>query len=62
MGAEFSSHFEQLYRAFMTQLSAILPAGTDIAQAYERGTDEQQAFVQNLALFFTGFLRVGAPI
>lgn len=27
------------------------------AQAYERGNDEQQKFVQNLALFFTGFLK-----
>lgn len=26
-------------------------------QAYEQGSDDQQRFVQNLALFFTGFFR-----
>ena len=33
-------------------------AGTNIEAAYAAGTDEQQAFVQNLALFYTSFLRV----
>jgi exportin-1 len=43
----------------MQQLQQILPQGVNIAEAYEHGTDEQQAFVQNLALFFTGFFKVG---
>ena len=34
------------------------PPGTNIEAAYSAGTDEQQAFVQNLALFYTSFLRV----
>jgi hypothetical protein len=42
----------------MQQLQQILPQGVNIAEAYEQGTDEQQAFVQNLALFFTGFFKV----
>lgn len=61
MGPEFDSHFESFYKAFMVQLGGILPAGTNIAEAYERGNNEQQAFVQNLALFFTGFFKVGGP-
>jgi hypothetical protein len=35
------------------------PPGTNIEAAYASGTDEQQAFVQNLALFYTSFFRVG---
>lgn len=58
MGPEFSGHFLQFYRVFMGQLAAVLPPGTNVAKAYEGGSDEQQAFVQNLALFFTGFFRV----
>jgi exportin-1 len=57
LGPEADAPFVSLYGAFMTQLAQILPPGTDIASAYERGTDEQQAFVQNLALFLTAFLR-----
>lgn len=57
LGPEADAPFVSLYGAFMTQLAQILPPGTDIAAAYERGTDEQQAFVQNLALFLTAFLR-----
>jgi exportin-1 len=57
LGPEADAPFVSLYGAFMTQLAQILPPGTDIASAYERGTDDQQAFVQNLALFLTAFLR-----
>jgi exportin-1 len=47
-----------LYVFFMQQLHGVLPPGTDIPSAYEQGSDEDQAFVQNLALFFTTFLKV----
>jgi len=57
LGPEADAPFVSLYGAFMAQLAQILPPGTDIAAAYDRGTDEQQAFVQNLALFLTAFLR-----
>ena len=30
----------------------------NIPEAYEKGTDDQQKFVQNLVLFFTGFFKV----
>jgi hypothetical protein len=59
MGPEFNSHFENFFKVFMQQLQQIIPAGVNIAEAYENGTDDQQAFVQNLALFFTGFFKVG---
>jgi exportin-1 len=60
VGQEYNGHFEQLFKAFITQLSTILPPGTNIPAAYERGSDEEQDFVQNLALFFTAFFRVSA--
>lgn len=36
----------------------VLPPGTDIPAAFAGGSDEEQAFVQNLALFLTSFFRV----
>eukprot|EP00882_Tetradesmus_deserticola_P012268 GHRQ01013002.1.p1 GENE.GHRQ01013002.1~~GHRQ01013002.1.p1 ORF type:complete len:366 (+),score=178.31 GHRQ01013002.1:232-1329(+) len=58
MPSEFDAHFGTFYRMFSQQLVAILPPNTNLAAAYEAGTDEQQAFVQNLALFYTGFFKV----
>lgn len=58
MPPEFNGHFGQFFRAFTEQLSTILPPNTDLPAAYEAGTDDQQAFVQNLALFYTGYFRV----
>eukprot|EP00882_Tetradesmus_deserticola_P001199 GHRQ01001297.1.p1 GENE.GHRQ01001297.1~~GHRQ01001297.1.p1 ORF type:complete len:1084 (+),score=646.45 GHRQ01001297.1:232-3483(+) len=57
MPSEFDAHFGTFYRMFSQQLVAILPPNTNLAAAYEAGTDEQQAFVQNLALFYTGFFK-----
>ena len=37
---------------------AVLPPGTDIVAAYRAGSDDEQAFVQYLALFFTSYYRV----
>jgi hypothetical protein len=34
-----------------------MPPGTNIPEAYSRGSDEDQAFVQNLAIFLTAFFR-----
>uniref|UniRef100_A0A7S0WF70 Importin N-terminal domain-containing protein n=1 Tax=Chlamydomonas leiostraca TaxID=1034604 RepID=A0A7S0WF70_9CHLO len=57
MGPEFNSQFETFYKIFMQQLAAVVPPTVNIPEAYERGTDDQQKFVQNLALFFTGFFK-----
>ncbi|KAK9807779.1 hypothetical protein WJX72_008954 [[Myrmecia] bisecta] len=58
VGPEYNAHFESMYKIFVGQLQLVLAPGTNIPQAYEHGTDEEQAFVQNLALFFTSFFRV----
>lgn len=60
VGPEFAKEFEKLYRVFIQQLQVVLPQGTNIPVAYEHGSDEEQAFVQNLALFFTAFFKVNA--
>lgn len=59
VGPEFDVHFEKLYTGFVSQLRSVLPPDTDFSTAYTAGTDEDQALVQNLALFFAGFFRVG---
>ena len=57
VGAEHDAKFVGMYSIFMRQLLAMLPPGTNIPQAYANGSDADQAFVQNLALFFTSFFR-----
>jgi exportin-1 len=58
VGPEHNANFGNLYTFFMAQLVAILPPGTDLPAAYAGGSDEEQAFVQNLALFLTSYFRV----
>jgi hypothetical protein len=60
MPPEFNSHFSTFFRMFTEQLATILPPDTNLPAAYDAGNDDQQAFVQNLALFYTGFFRVRA--
>ena len=57
VGPEYNPHFANLYTFFIAQLAALMPPGTNIPEAYARGSDEDQAFVQNLALFLTAFFR-----
>lgn len=62
MPPEFNTHFSNFFRSFTQQLATIIPPNTDLSAAYENGTDDQQAFVQNLALFYTGFFRVSRAL
>ena len=57
VGAEYTARFQALFHQFMALLAPMLPADVDIAAAYAAGGDDDQAFVQNLAMFFTAFLR-----
>lgn len=58
MATEFNPHFAKFYTYFMQQLLMVVPPSVNIPEAYEKGTDDQQKFVQNLALFFTSFFKV----
>lgn len=61
VGEEHDGKFVTMYSVFMRQLAFMLPEGTNIPQAHANGSDEDQAFVQNLALFFTSFFRAHMP-
>ena len=57
VGPAFDQHFVHVYRVFMGHLATLLPATVNVKEAYDRGTDVEQAFVQNLAMFFGAFFK-----
>ncbi|GAB2227548.1 hypothetical protein Drorol1_Dr00009371 [Drosera rotundifolia] len=56
-GDFYNGQFVNMYNIFMVQLQSILPPNTNIPDAYANGSSEEQAFIQNLALFFTSFYK-----
>ncbi|KAE8717727.1 Protein EXPORTIN 1A [Hibiscus syriacus] len=56
-GDYYNVQYVKMCNIFMIQLQNILPPTTDIPEAYAHGSSEEQAFVQNLALFFTSFYK-----
>ncbi|XP_059667384.1 protein EXPORTIN 1A isoform X2 [Cornus florida] len=56
-GDFYNVQYVNMYNIFMVQLQTILPHATNIPDAYAHGSGEEQAFIQNLALFFTSFFK-----
>ncbi|KAG7550928.1 Armadillo-type fold [Arabidopsis thaliana x Arabidopsis arenosa] len=56
-GDFYNVQYVNMYTIFIGQLRAILPPSTNIPEAYSSGSGEEQAFIQNLALFFTSFFK-----
>ncbi|KAJ8771344.1 hypothetical protein K2173_026521 [Erythroxylum novogranatense] len=56
-GDFYNVQYVKMYSVFMVQLQVILPPATNIPEAYAHGSSEEQAFIQNLALFFTSFYK-----
>ncbi|CAA2968069.1 EXPORTIN 1A [Olea europaea subsp. europaea] len=56
-GDFYNMQYANIYSIFMVQLQNILPPSTNIPVAYLNGSTEEQAFIQNLALFFTSFYK-----
>ncbi|KAG8381654.1 hypothetical protein BUALT_Bualt06G0144000 [Buddleja alternifolia] len=56
-GDFYNAQYVNMYTLFMAQLQTILPPTTNFLEAYANGTTEEQAFIQNLALFFTSFYK-----
>ncbi|XP_034203300.1 protein EXPORTIN 1A isoform X2 [Prunus dulcis] len=54
-GEFYNAQYVKMYNIFMVQLQTILPSTTNIPQAYANGSSDEQAFIQNLALFLTSF-------
>ncbi|KAL6772266.1 XPO1 [Auxenochlorella protothecoides x Auxenochlorella symbiontica] len=57
VGPEYTPRFQAMFHQFCLLLAPMLPPQVDIAAAYASGGDDDQAFVQNLAMFFTSFLK-----
>ncbi|KAJ3269891.1 Karyopherin transporter [Terramyces sp. JEL0728] len=56
VGPEYNDKFVLLYKFVMEKIVNILPITTNIPEVYENSTDDDQNFVQNMALFFSSFL------
>ncbi|KAL8233051.1 hypothetical protein R6Q57_002829 [Mikania cordata] len=56
-GDFYNVQYVNMYNIFMVQLQTVLPTNTNITNAYTNGSSEEQAFIQNLALFFTSFYK-----
>ncbi|XP_010930169.1 protein EXPORTIN 1A isoform X1 [Elaeis guineensis] len=56
-GDFYDMQYVNMYTIFMVQLQTILPPGTNLSDAYANGSNEEQAFIQNLAVFFTSFYK-----
>ena len=55
--ATYDMHFLTLYNGVIQHIPQIVPQGTDLPAVYGQSSDEEQQLLQNLALFFTTFLK-----
>ncbi|KAJ8308017.1 hypothetical protein KUTeg_012891 [Tegillarca granosa] len=55
--SQYDEQFVQLFSQTMMQLKVMLPTSTNLREAYQRGTDDEQNFIQNLSLFLCSFLK-----
>ena len=53
----YNEQFLLLFTLVTSQLKLLLPLSTNIREAYHSGRNDEQHFIQNLALFFSSFLR-----
>ncbi|KAG0367898.1 CRM1 C terminal-domain-containing protein [Gamsiella multidivaricata] len=58
VAADYNDKFVVLFNMVMTSVAKTVPIDGDIAQMYEDAGDDDQQYIQNLALFLTGFLGV----
>lgn len=49
--------FAKMFSQTMDKLQIIMPRGSSLKEAYSRGTDEEQNFIQNLSLFLCTYLK-----
>lgn len=55
--SQYDDQVTQLFTMTMEQLKQMLPLETNIKDAYQKGTDDEQNFIQNLSLFLCTFLK-----
>jgi exportin-1 len=54
---QYDPLFRELFTTFLQRLGPIFTPETDLAPAFEYGSEEDQLFIQKLALFLSGFLK-----
>jgi exportin-1 len=54
---QYDPLFRQLFTIFLQQLNTIMTPDTNLALAFENGSEEDQLFIQKLALFLSGFVK-----
>ncbi|CAI8039377.1 Exportin-1 [Geodia barretti] len=59
---QYSEQFVVMFTLVMTQLKQMLPLATNIREAFKNGQDDEQNFIQNLALFLCTFLKEHAVL
>lgn len=55
---QYKEQFVVLYTLTLSQLKEMLPLTTNLREAYNSGRDDEQNFIQNLALFLCSFLKI----
>ena len=55
--SNYTTGMQGLLVTFIQQLAQVIPPGASIATAYENGSDDDQLFVQRLALFMATYLK-----
>eukprot|EP00731_Ephydatia_muelleri_P027685 Em0019g558a len=60
--SQYSEQLLVMFSLVMIQLKQMLPLSTNIKEAYKNGQDDEQNFIQNLALFLCTFLKEHAAI
>ncbi|MCL7029238.1 hypothetical protein MKW94_000042, partial [Papaver nudicaule] len=56
-GDFYNVQYVKMYTVFIAHLQNILSPSTNLPDAYAQGSSDEQAFIQNLALFFTAFFK-----
>ncbi|KAG0256031.1 Karyopherin transporter [Mortierella polycephala] len=56
VAADYNDKFVILFNIVMTSVAKTIPIGGNIAKMYENASDDEQQYIQSLALFLTGFL------
>ena len=54
---QYDPLFRKLFTTFLAQLGNIFTPETDLAPAFEYGSEDDRLFIQKLALFLSGFLK-----
>lgn len=61
-GPQYDDAFVALFAQTMAQLELMLPLDINIKEAYAKGHDAEQNFIQNLAMFLCTMLRQHGPL